>query len=200
MDLLLSLVPSMILQNCSGANDFALADGANDFALTDSANDFALSSTGGRFPLLCCLPRRSPCVRGKGFVDGGSCAVVGSSKSHRGCVVLLKKIFRDGRAMDSHGGKASDSVESNANFSKTGGGTLVNFSLLKLLKPAYDGSFVMVRALASTRNEPYHPVGRTHAQLSVCPSPQFFARYYCTYCCTGRHGKITFILPSMLEP
>ena len=53
-----------------------------------------------------------------------------------------------------------------------GGGTLVNFSLLKLLKPAYDDSFVMVRALVSTRNEPSHPVGRTRAWLSICPSPQ----------------------------
>jgi hypothetical protein len=111
----------MILQNCSGVNDFALADGANDFALADSANDFALSSTGGRFPLLRCLPRRSLCVQGEGFVVGGSCAVVGSSKSHRGCVVLLKKLFRDRHAADSRGGKASGSVESNANFSKMGG-------------------------------------------------------------------------------
>ena len=61
------------------------------------------------------------CVRGKGFVVGGSCAVVGSSKSHHGCVVLLKNLFRDGLVADSSGGKASGSVESNANFSNTGG-------------------------------------------------------------------------------
>ena len=55
-----------------------------------------------------------------------------------------------------------------------GGGTLVDFSLLKLLKPAYDDSFVMVRALASTRNETSRSVKRAHARLLVCPSPQKF--------------------------
>ncbi len=44
--------------------------------------------------------------------------------------------------------------------------------LLKLLKPAYNKFFVMVCVLASTSNEPYHPVGDTHAWLLVCPSPQ----------------------------
>ena len=31
----------------------------------------------------------------------------------------------------------------------------------------------MVRALASTRNETFRSVERTHAWLSVCPSPQY---------------------------
>ena len=44
--------------------------------------------------------------------------------------------------------------------------------MLKILKPAYDDSFLMVRALASTRNETSRSVERTHARLSVCPSPQ----------------------------
>jgi hypothetical protein len=43
--------------------------------------------------------------------------------------------------------------------------------LLKLLKTCYNGSSVMVRKLASTRNEPSHPVERTCARLSVWPSP-----------------------------
>jgi hypothetical protein len=53
-----------------------------------------------------------------------------------------------------------------------GGGTLVDFSLLKSTKTYYDDSFVMVRALASTRNENFCSVERTHARLLVCPSPQ----------------------------
>ena len=28
---------------------------------------------------------------------------------------------------------------------------------------------------------------------------QFFARYSCTYCCTGRHDKSIFILPSIVR-
>jgi hypothetical protein len=44
--------------------------------------------------------------------------------------------------------------------------------LLKLLKTCYNGSSVMVRALASTRNEPSHPMERTCAHLLVWPSPQ----------------------------
>ncbi len=44
--------------------------------------------------------------------------------------------------------------------------------LLNLLKTCYNYSSVMVRALASTRNEPSHPVERTCARLSVWPSSQ----------------------------
>jgi hypothetical protein len=44
--------------------------------------------------------------------------------------------------------------------------------LLKLLKTCYNGSSVMVHMLASTWNEPSHPVERTHARLSVWRSPQ----------------------------
>jgi hypothetical protein len=76
-----------------------------------------------------------------------------------------------------------ESVECNANFSKTGwGGALVNFSLLKLLKTCYNGSSVIVRALASTQNEPSHPVERAWAHLLVWPSPQG----------TGRNQKKCF--------
>jgi len=43
--------------------------------------------------------------------------------------------------------------------------------LLKLLKPAYDDYFVMVRALASTRNETFRSVERAHMHGSRSVPP-----------------------------
>jgi hypothetical protein len=47
----------------------------------------------------------------------------------------------------------------------TGGDTLVDFSLLKLLKPAYNDSFVMVRPLRLNTVVPCR--GHTHGSRSV---------------------------------
>jgi hypothetical protein len=44
--------------------------------------------------------------------------------------------------------------------------------LLKSTKPAYNNSFVMVRLLASTRNENFYSMERIHAWFLVCPSSQ----------------------------
>ena len=102
----------------------------------------------------------------------GSGGVVVSSNSHRGCVVLMKKIISRWACGGFPWGKSKRLVDSNANFSKMGGIPSSISLCLNLLKPAYDDSFIMVRTLASTRNEKSCSVERTRARLSVCPSPQ----------------------------